>query len=166
MSGGKSAAELAAELNRIFRATPFSQLKHALTAYQQVDEVNAHLGPLGEFLDELIDDRIVVDFSGTSNLAPDQDMVFHGRQGWADLWRTFIAPWRDFTVDDDRFEELDSTRALVIANWCLVGEESGIEIKTPMVGLWKVQDQRLIRLSQYDSIERARAEAALPEWQP
>jgi hypothetical protein len=130
-----------------------------------VDEVNAHLGPLGEFLDDLIDDRIVVDFSGTSQLAVDQDMVFHGRQGWVDLWRTFIAPWGDFTVDDSRFEELDFNRALVVANWCLVGEESGIEIKTPMVGLWKVEDQRLVRLSQYDSIDRARAEAELPEWQ-
>lgn len=171
MSGGGpfqpgTAAAIGSEFLELFTRTPFADVKRALLEGDDFASVNAVLGEFGRFLDRVIDPEIVVDFREASSVAPDQDLIREGRQGWVDLWRVFMTPWRDFSVSDQHFHPLDDSRLIVDAIWNLTGEESGVPLAMLSVGLWKVRDGRVVRIAQYDSVAKAQEAARLPEWQP
>ena len=168
MNGGArfepgTAAAIGSEFLELFPRTPFADVKRALLEEDDFESVNAALGEFGRFLDRVIAPEIVVDFREASSVAPDQDLIREGHQGWVDLWRLFMTPWRDFTVSDQHFHPLDDSRLIVDAIWNLTGEESGVQLSMLSVGFWEVRDAQVIRIAQFDSVAKAHDAAALPE---
>jgi hypothetical protein len=154
-----TAAQLYNELTERYQRIDFDRFRQALLENEDVDDINRDLGDLGEFLDRVIDPEMESDFRGFTSLAPDQLELRRGRQGFADLWRTFVEPWSDFQIRDSRALELDPEHAISSATWHLRGQESGIELDIVQAGLWTSRGDRLVRLQAFASVEEARAAA-------
>jgi hypothetical protein len=82
MSRERAAREVVEGIIKGFENVDSNQVRSALEASDSVKEVNAALGAFGEYLNEVIDPEIVMDFSTfQSALTPDAPARFHGPEG-------------------------------------------------------------------------------------
>jgi hypothetical protein len=105
---GEERIAIAKKFNETFSATPFAELRAALLASEDIQDLQENLGSDGVvgFVFEYIDPEIQVDveFPGAGTLTGDP-----GIQGFFEFWRDWLEPWErleafasNYTVDGDR----------------------------------------------------------------
>lgn len=151
-----SAADLARRMTELYRELGFEQLRKALTENDSFEAVNAASGKLGDYLQQVVDPDIEIDFSQFTGIAPDQAIAGRGRQGWVEMWRTFVEPWSDWRIEDAEFHELDPNTTINRARWVLRGRESGIEVAVDQAAIWRSREGRLVGMQAFSSEEAAR----------
>jgi hypothetical protein len=157
MSRERGAREVVEGIIKGFESVDSNRVRAALEASDSVTEVNARLGALGEFLDEVIDPEIVMDFSSfQSALTPDAPARFHGAEGWREMWLLWFSAWEDYQPETE-IEQLNPEQVLVTAHSTLKGRGSGVEVDWGTVGVWTVRHGRLVAMHNFLAREEALA---------
>jgi hypothetical protein len=157
MSKERDAREVVEGIINGFESVDSNQVRAALEASDSVEEVNAALGALGEYLDEVIDPEIVMDFSTfQSALTPDSPARFHGPEGWREMWLLWFTAWEDYRPETE-IEQLNNEQMLVTAHSTLKGRGSGVEVDWGTVGVWTVRQGRLVGMHNFLTREDALA---------
>jgi ketosteroid isomerase-like protein len=157
MSRERAAREVVEGIVNGFENVDSNQVRSALEASDSLKEVNAALGAFGEYLNEVIDPEIVMDFSTfQSALTPDAPARFHGPEGWREMWLLWFSAWEDYQPDTE-IEQLNHEQVLVTAHSTLKGRGSGVEVDWGTVGVWTVRDGRLVGMHNFLTREDALA---------
>jgi hypothetical protein len=159
MSEERGAREVVEGIIKGFESVDSNRVRAALEASDSEEELNAALGGLGEFMDEVIDPEIVIDYSAfQSALTPDAPAQFHGPKGWREMWRLWLSAWEDYQPETE-IEQLNHEQMLVTAKATLKGRGSGVEIDWATVGVWTVRNGKLVGMHNFLTREEALAAA-------
>jgi ketosteroid isomerase-like protein len=147
---------IAKKFNETFSATPFTELRAALLASEDIRDLEETLGSDGVvgFVFEYIDPEIRVDveFPGAGTLTGDP-----GVEGFFQFWRDWLEPWErleafasNYTVDGDR----------VLADQRLEAEGglSGAEVELDLCQVITIRKGKMVSYAIYP--DRAKALAA------
>ncbi len=149
-----TAAELVDQMMDALARTEYPELRAVFVDGAKTDHTGT--SEFARFISESIDPGMVVDFSQYRGLVPDQERFRHGRQGFLETWRVFLAPWSRFEVAQAQVEELDPGRALAWAIWRLKGEASGVDVELPTCAIWHTRNDRFVKMQGFADVEDAR----------
>ena len=91
---------------------------------------------------------------GADLIAPDQDRVFHGHEGYLQMWRNWLGAFEDLRFDPEELLDLGDL-FLVTARQRAHGSRSGLAVSQPVFQLFKVE--RGLVVWQRDFSDRADA---------
>ncbi|MGH2981503.1 MAG: aminotransferase class I/II-fold pyridoxal phosphate-dependent enzyme, partial [Solirubrobacterales bacterium] len=142
-----------------FEVADSNQVRETLESSGSAEEAFAALGDLGEYTSAVIDPGILIDFSSfQSALTPDAPTQFHGREGWIEMWRLWLAAWEDYEPQTE-LEQLNERQVLVTSNAKLKGRGSGVEMDWTTYGIWTVREGRLVGMHNFLGRDQALAAA-------
>lgn len=91
---------------------------------------------------------------GPDLIAPDQDAIFSGHDGYLQMWRNWLDAFEDLRFDPEEILDFGDT-FLVTAQQSAHGSSSGVAVSKPVFQLFKVQ--RGLVAWQHDFSDRSKA---------
>ena len=85
---------------------------------------------------------------------------FFGASGLVTAWNEWLSPWESYEIRGVEFEEADG-RVLLLGHCVGRMAGSGLEVDTPVAGVYEIEQGRIVRLRHFLDQDQARAEAGL-----
>jgi hypothetical protein len=142
-----TAKELVEELQRLFDATDFHQVRDSLEGKLSPAQADELLGPFSRFVRDAVDPEVVIDFTNAPGQA-DYMKRFSGWRGWLEFWRLWFEPWEE-QRSENVLEELDADRVIQHTITHNRGRGSGAPVRWEGYNFWAARDGRVVRLEQF-----------------
>jgi ketosteroid isomerase-like protein len=108
-------------------------------------------------------DHVAPDYEfRTTQLFPDMEAVYRGRDGLREFWNTFREPWESLAVEIERIEAVGEDRVLALYRFRGLGRD-GVEVTLPFANLLTIKDGLLTQNIAFADWQRALEAAGLRE---
>ena len=97
----------------------------------------------------------------TAGVFPGLKPIYHGHDGVRRFWDAMQEAWELIEVRPDRFVEYDD-KVLVEIHFQAKGRESGAEVKMDWLHVFTFEDDAVVEVAGYRSIEEALAQEGMP----
>lgn len=116
-----------------------------------VSEFTQRFAAGGHVTDDYFDPEIVWD---TSASGLPSASVYHGREGVRRFFRDWLAPWTDYEIEARDIIDAGSAVVLVFRQ-AGTGRGSGARIERDFVGVWELENSKVVRFRLFASREQA-----------
>jgi uncharacterized protein len=97
----------------------------------------------------------------TAGVFPGLKPIYHGHDGVRRFWDAMQEAWELIEVRPDRFVEYDD-KVLVEIHFHAKGRESGAEVKMDWLHVFTFEEDAVVEVAGYRSIEEALAQQGMP----
>ena len=137
-----------------FESAGFDRIHQSLQESADLASAASRLGELGSVTLEILHPEVEIDFAGLEDWP--EARTFNGHQGWFEMWRAWLTPWREFTYEVREIEAVGDDVYMEVAQRGVM-PQSDVPIEATIFNVWTIRSGKVVRLRFFAEQEAARA---------